>query len=143
MINCGICGPAINWFKSYLQGLSQFVTVDTETSSNLLLTCGVPQCSILGPLLFLIYINDFQNCINNNKAYHFADDTKVIFSKPNIGQLRNALDKQISIIFDWLCANRLSLNAKKTELMLFHSTHKQITFLLTVKIKGTKVFKFC
>ena len=140
MINYGIRGPAINWFKSYLQGRSQFVTVDNETSSSLSLTCGVPQGSILGPLLFLIYINDFQNCIKNNKAFHFADDTNVIFSKPNIGQLRKALNKQISIIFDWLCANRLSLNAKKTELMLFHSTHKQITFRLTVKIKGTKVF---
>ena len=48
----------------------------------------------------LIYINDFQNCIDNNKAYHFADDTNVIFSKPNIGLLRKALDKQVSIIFD-------------------------------------------
>ena len=76
----------------------------------------MPEGSILGPLLFLIYINDFKNCILDNTAYHFADDTNVIFSKRNIGQLRKALSKQISTICDWLCANRLSLNAKKNRI---------------------------
>ena len=133
-------GPTINCLSPIYKNVVNVVTVDTETSSSLLLTCGVPQGSIRGPLLFLLYINDFLNCIRNNRAFHFADETIVIFSKHNMVQLRNALNKQISIIFDWLCANRLSLNAKKTEPMLFHSTHKQITFRLTVKIKGTKVF---
>ena len=140
MNNYGIRGPAINWLKSYLSGRNQFVTVATEMSNNLPLTCGVPQGSILGPLLFLIYINDFKNCILDNTAYHFADDTNVIFSKRNIGQLKKALSKQIDTIYDWLCANRLSLNAKKTELVLFHSKNKVVTSRLTVKIKGTKVF---
>ena len=71
-VNYGIPGPAIDWFKFYLQGRSHFVTVDTEVSNNHPQKLAVPHGSILGPLLFLIFINDFQN--HNNKAYHFADD---------------------------------------------------------------------
>ena len=104
------------------------------------LTCGVPQGSILGPLLSLIYINDFQYCIDGHNVFHFADDANVIFSKPNIRQLRRSLNKQITKIYDCLCANRLSLNAKKTELVLSHSKSKKVNKRLTSKIKGTKIF---
>ena len=87
-----------------------------------------------------MYINDFQFCIDGHNVFHFADDTKVIFSNPNIRQLRKSLNKQITKIYDWLCANRLSLNAKKTELVLFHSKNKKVNTRLTIKIKGTKIF---
>ena len=86
-------GPTINCLSPIYKNVVNVVTVDTETSSSPLLTCGVPQGSIRGPLLFLLYINDFLNCIRNNKAFHFADETIVIFSKHNMVQLRNALNK--------------------------------------------------
>ena len=125
LLNYGVRGPVNQWLKSYLQGRNQYVTIENETSHTLPLTCGVPQGSILGPLLFLIYINDFQNCIEKSIAYHFADDTNVIFSRSNIKQLKKALSTQISIIVDWLCANRLSLNAKKLSLCYFTAKTKK------------------
>ena len=100
LTNYGIRGPAVDWLRSYLKGRSQYVTIENEMSDTLGLTCGVPQGSILGPLLFLIYINDFRNSIDKSTAYHFTDDTNVIFSKSSIGQLKRALSIYISIIVD-------------------------------------------
>ena len=140
LLNYGVRGPANQWLKSYLQGRNQYVTIENETSNTLPLTCGVPQGSILGPLLFLIYINDFRNCIEKSIAYHFADDTNVIFSRSNIKQSKKALSTQISIIVDWLCANCLSFYAKKLILCYFTAKIKKIKSHLTIKTKGTKFF---
>ena len=76
----GVRGVAKDWFISYLKGRRQFVVIENETSSTQEILTGVPQGSVLGPLLFLIYINDLNTCIQFSKTYHFADDTNIMQS---------------------------------------------------------------
>ena len=73
----GIRGLALQWFKNYLTGRTQYVLYNNTQSSKQYITCGVPQGSVLGPLLFLIYINDIPNCLKHSKSIVFADDTTI------------------------------------------------------------------
>ena len=115
----GIRNIANKWFDSYLSDRKQFVSIGGINSSNLSITCGVPQGSILGPLLFIIYINDMHNAIKFSKVHHFADDTNLLFSHKNLKILRKRVNMDLKLLFDWLCANRLSLNVGKTEFVIF------------------------
>ena len=109
----GIRGIANQWFTSYLSQRYQSVRINSEKSSKRLITCGVPQGSILGPLLFLIYINDMHLAVKKSTIYHFADDTNLLFSSKSQKDLRKAINNDLKLFFDRLCANRLSLNTKK------------------------------
>ena len=82
-------------------------------------TCGVPQGSILGPLLFLIYINDMHTSMQFSIVYHFADDTNILYSCKCIKVLRKRLNKDLVLLHDWLCAKHLSLYAGKSEFIIF------------------------
>ncbi len=79
----GITGPLWQWFKSYLENRHYFVKVENKQSTLLPVLSGVPQESILGPLLFLIYINDLPDIIPSSKVFLFADDTKLIKTIPS------------------------------------------------------------
>ena len=136
----GIRGNLNDWFKSFLTARKQFVTIDEQDSPVIELSYGVPQGSVLGPLLFLIYINDFRHCLSKSVAHHFADDTNILFSHTSLRVIRKSLSKELVNVFDWLCANRLSLNAKKTELVLFKPSNKKADNRLTVKFQGMKMF---
>ena len=100
---------AKNWFSSYLSHRKQFVSLGGVISNDLPITCGVPQGSILGPLLFIIYINDMRNVIRFSKVHHFADDTNLLFSHKNPKTLRKRVNEDLALLFDWLCANRYLL----------------------------------
>ena len=84
----GIRGVANKWFSSYLSNRYERVSLNGVSSTRLPVTCGVPQASILGPLLFLIYINDMNTAIQFSTTYHFADDTNLFYSSKSINQLR-------------------------------------------------------
>ena len=120
----GICGISNFWLKSYLSNRSQRVKYKDCTSENQKITCGVPQGSILGPLLFLIYINDMNTAIKNSTTFHFADDTYLKYSSSCENNLRKKMNEHLSLLFEWLCANRLSLNVAKTEFIIFKTTRK-------------------
>ena len=109
----GIRGKCLEWFQTYLLDRRQLgnVTIQDSDSETLCVSHGVPQGSILGPLLFLLYINDFHMCIRSSLTYHFADDTTILFH--SVKEIRKSMSHQLDDILDWLTENRLSLNAKK------------------------------
>ena len=120
----GIRGVANKWFENYLKNRKQYLEI-YETQSDLLdINCGIPQGSILGPILFLIYINDIGNS-NKLNLLSFADDTTVYLSGQNYTHLIRDISIELSNIYIWLCANRLSLNVNKTKYMIFNYTHSQ------------------
>ena len=115
----GIRGISNHWFKSSLSNRTQFVKYNSVESSTISVSCGVPQGSILGPLLFLIYINDLTNVSNILKAILFADDTNLFYSHKDIRNLKSTLNNELIKISEWFKANKLSLNADKSHYMLF------------------------
>ena len=81
---------------------------------------GVPQGSVLGPLLFLIYINDLHNAIKYSKVYHFADDTNLLHIEKSPSKMQKQVNLDIKSLYKWLLANKISLNCSKTELIFFN-----------------------
>ena len=108
-----------DWLKSYLNDRKQFVTLSDAKSTQETVTRGVPQGSVLGPLLFLIYINNMNSAVKNSMIHHFADDTNLLLTDKNLKKLKNKMNRELSYLFDWLCANRLTLNVGKTEFIIF------------------------
>ena len=119
----GIRGLALKWFESYLSNRKQYTsTTPGNDSTTLNIKTGVPQGSILGPLLFIIYINDFQSSIKASKIIHYADDTSILFNfehNTSIKNIESSLSKNIKHIHTWLSINKLSLNLAKTKCVLF------------------------
>ena len=115
----GIRGIALDWFKSYLTGRTQFVTYNGVSSTPQTIKCGVPQGSILGPLLFLIYINGLANTCKTSLPILFADDTNIFTTGKNQHELESNINDELCRISAWLKVNKLSLNIKKTHYMIF------------------------
>ena len=124
----GVRHKASDWFKSYLSGRTQKCLVNGSLSRNRPISCGVPQGTILGPLLFLLYINDLPNCLEHSHPRIFADDTHLTFSAANIHGIDHSLNQDLENVSEWLAANRLTLNALKTEFMSIGSRQRIRTF---------------
>ena len=118
----GIRGKALELFRSYLTGWTQFVSINNPNSNSELISCGVPQGSLLGPLLFILYINDFQNSSTVLSFLLFADDSNIFLSHKNPNMLLDTLNYELNFVFEWIQANKLSLNLNKTNFMLFSNT---------------------
>ena len=115
----GIRGTSLEWFQSYLRGREQYVEYNGARSTKQTITCGVPQGSILGPLLFLLYINDLAFVSNKIFALLFADDSNMFISGNNLNDLLDTMNIEMVKVVEWLQINKLSLNLKKHILLYF------------------------
>jgi hypothetical protein len=114
----GIRGVALRWFKSYLSQRTQYVSYKGVESEHYDISYGVPQGSVLGPLLFIIYSNDIPNAITHRKTVLFADDTTIYCIGKNLHQLQSQMNQDLGQLNNWFRANQLSVNASKTKYML-------------------------
>ena len=92
-------------------------------------------------LLFLIYINDMNLAVEHSTIYHFADDTHLLYSCKSFKELRKRVNKDLQLLYEWLCANRLSLNTGKTEFIVFRPSRNKTSERLTLKLHHTKLFE--
>lgn len=133
----GIRGLPLQWFHNYLSERKQYVMVDGVESTNLNVNIGVPQGSVLGPLLFLIYVNDIIKSSQLLKFSLFADDTVVIYSHNNIDTLMSVMNNELQLLNTWFKCNKLYLNFSKTKCIFFHSRNKKLNFANIIKIEDT------
>ena len=115
----GVRGISNNWMKSYMTGRKQYVNIDIATSGMLQTVCGVPQGSVLGPQLFLLYINDICNVSKLIKCILFADDTNLFFSGKCIKYICKVMSMELIKFNSWFALNKLSLNISKTNYIVF------------------------
>ena len=137
----GIRGQANKWFSSYFSRRQQKVSLNGVCSEYSKISCGVPQGSILGPLLFLLYINDMHSAMKHSLVHHFADDTNLLCSHKDPKVLRIMMNNDLRSLFTWLCANRLSLNVAKTEFLIFKPPRTRLRERITLKLNGTTLYE--
>ena len=138
----GVRGNALEWFRNCLTNRKQFVTCNNCKSDVGTTQCGVPQGSVLGPLLFIIFINDIAFSSNSMSFFIYADDTNVIMSHHDLDQLIISIDNELSNLSLWFKANKLSLNVSKSIYMFFKNRHSNRIYDNThIFIDGTELTK--
>jgi hypothetical protein len=135
----GIRGTALELMKSYLSERSQYTKVDCTKSDIKKIQCGVPQGSVLGPLFFLIFVNDMQYC-TKAKLRLFADDTNIFISNKDANIVKQQAEACLTDITTWLDANKLLLSEEKTSFSIFMPANKQVPEILNrIKVNGKMI----
>ena len=133
----GFRGNFLSLLMSFIRERKYFVNINGMNSETRTVNIGVPQGSTLGPLLFLLYVNDMENCSSILHFTLFADDTTLGYSCDNFQNLQNILEQEVQKVTKWLAANKLLLNVNKTHSMLF--TNKRNIPNLKVKTNNTEI----
>ena len=115
MNHYGIRGISNDWFKSYLSNRNQYVSINGFDSGLTSINSGIPQGPVLRLLLFLLYINDLNQAIKFCKVHHFADEANLLCLSNSIKKLNNLINADLKHLVNWLKANKISLNVKKTK----------------------------
>ena len=140
----GVDSSSLKWFESYLCDRNQKCSTNGHLSNTAPVTCGIPQGSNLGPLLFLVYINDLPNCLTSASPRIFADDTNITFAASTLIDLENAVNLELRNLQRWLITNRLSLYIAKTEFMVIGSNqriHALSNNQIDIEIDGKSIKK--
>ena len=134
--NYGIRGVINSWFRSYLTDGKQTAEVNNVVSEAETTLCGVPQGSVLGPLLFLLYINDIYKSSSLFAFYLFADDTSIILTNNNLKELaiETLVNPELGKVNEWLKTNKLSLNTKKSKFVIFRPRQKNMPLIPRIRI---------
>ena len=132
----GIRSIANDWFKSFLANRTQYTNINGSNSNPEKVMYGVPQGSVLGPLLFIIFINDLNVSIKSSKVHHFADDTNLLLINKSLKQIKKLVNHDL---VQWLRSNKISLSTSKTEILLFRPKGKTITKHLNFRISGERI----
>ena len=132
MNSYGLRGNCLDLIKDYLTNRSQSVRVNDTLSAFKNIECGVPQGSVLGPLLFLIFLNDLNSLSPNLEVITFADDASIFMSNASLTALESQMNKELSNIHTWFECNMLKLNLQKTGFQLFSKTKNITELRLTI-----------
>ena len=137
----GVQGKVINWFRSYLIERKQFCKINGVHSKPLGVTCGIPQGSCLGPLLFIVYLNDFEECLQFSSASMYADDTHTTIASDDINELAQMMQEELQNIAEWMRVNKLTVNPNKTEFMFIGHPCRinKIETLAPLKLDDTEI----
>ncbi|PFX21315.1 putative RNA-directed DNA polymerase from transposon BS [Stylophora pistillata] len=136
----GVRGKSLTWFQNYLGSCTQRVRFGQDLSSSLPIKYGVPQGSLLGPLLFVIHINDLPRCLKNTHISMYADDTVIYCSGANPKEIKKALQEDLEPVVTWMEINRLLLNKDKTKGMLFGTRQRlEAVANFNIILSGTNV----
>ena len=143
----GLANSTVDWFRNYLSDRSQCTVFKGVLSSQKTVSCGVPQGSILGPLLFVIYLNDLPQVLMNSRISLYADDTAVYYESGDILETQLMLQQDMELINNWMRVNKLSLNVKKSKSMLFSRRRADIDAKLEIVVddvmfKQVESFKY-
>jgi hypothetical protein len=143
----GITGNEWNWFLNYLSNRQQCTVIDNIQSDLLPVTVGVPQGSILGPLLFIIFINDLPDVLVDSRVALYADDTAIMYKSKSRSDIEDVLNRELARVAEWMHVNRLTVNASTTKVMLFGSHQRLKSTDLDIRLRQEKlelvyVFKY-
>ena len=133
----GFRGKFLELLMSFISNREYFVSANGFTSDTKTVNIGVPQGSTLGPLLFLLYINDMCNSSSILNFTQFADDTTITHSGPNLEELQHEIENELAKVLDWLLANKLIINLSKTHSMLF--TNKRVERKITISANNVNL----
>ena len=135
----GIRGLPNKCFQSFLSGRSQCTSIKDKSSNKLPTTHGVPQGSVLRPLLFILYINDLNKAIIHSYVHHFADDTNLLYCNKSLKKINKHVNHDLKHLCQWLRSNKISLNASKTEIIIFKHKQTIITKHMNFRVSGQKI----
>ncbi len=139
LCNLGIKNNELNWFTNYLSNRQQCTVINNVYSDYMQISVGVPQGSILGPLLFICFINDLPNVIAQSKIVLYADDTAILYNAKTSSEVNTVLNEEISHVASWMYRNKLTVNASKTKVMMFGSQRKTKNCVLDVNLNNVKL----